>query len=109
MQCALYDAERCRSCQWITQPVADQLFEKTADLQNLLAEYPVGEWCAPVSGPESAFRNKAKMVVSGSVENRCWECCIVTVRLRTCATARSILSLLRPYLPRLSRLSLGRG
>lgn len=68
MQCALYDAERCRSCQWITQPVADQLFAKTADLQNLLAAYPVGEWCAPVSGPESAFRNKAKMVVSGSVE-----------------------------------------
>lgn len=26
------------------------------------------EWCAPVVGPESAFRNKAKMVVSGSVE-----------------------------------------
>ncbi|MBW9868430.1 23S rRNA (uracil(747)-C(5))-methyltransferase, partial [Escherichia coli] len=52
MQCALYDAERCRSCQWITQPVADQLFAKTADLQNLLADYPVGEWCAPVSGPE---------------------------------------------------------
>lgn len=68
MQCALYDAERCRSCQWITQPVADQLFAKTADLQNLLAEHPVGEWCAPISGPESAFRNKAKMVVSGSVE-----------------------------------------
>ncbi|MDM2733765.1 23S rRNA methyluridine methyltransferase [Citrobacter youngae] len=68
MQCALYDAERCRSCQWIAQPVADQLFAKTADLQNLLADYPVGEWCASVSGPESAFRNKAKMVVSGSVE-----------------------------------------
>lgn len=68
MQCALYDAERCRSCQWIAQPVADQLFAKTADLQNLLADYPVVEWCAPVNGPESAFRNKAKMVVSGSVE-----------------------------------------
>jgi 23S rRNA (uracil747-C5)-methyltransferase len=39
-----------------------------ADLQTLLADYSVGEWCAPVVGPESAFRNKAKMVVSGSVE-----------------------------------------
>ncbi len=28
----------------------------------------MGEWCAPVSGPEQGFRNKAKMVVSGSVE-----------------------------------------
>lgn len=68
MQCALYDADRCRSCQWITQPVGDQLRAKIADLQNLLADSSVGEWCAPVGGPESAFRNKAKMVVSGSVE-----------------------------------------
>ncbi|MGV4198419.1 23S rRNA (uracil(747)-C(5))-methyltransferase RlmC [Citrobacter murliniae] len=68
MQCALYDAGRCRSCQWITQPVGDQLSTKTADLQNLLVDFSVGEWCAPVSGAESAFRNKAKMVVSGSVE-----------------------------------------
>lgn len=38
------------------------------DLKNLLADFPVEEWCAPVSGPEQGFRNKAKMVVSGSVE-----------------------------------------
>ncbi|EOU8083228.1 hypothetical protein ACN215_003118, partial [Escherichia coli] len=25
MQCALYDAGRCRSCQWITQPIPEQL------------------------------------------------------------------------------------
>lgn len=68
MQCALYDADRCRSCQWITQPIRAQLSAKTADLQHLLADFPVGEWRAPVSGPEKAFRNKAKMVVSGSVE-----------------------------------------
>ncbi len=68
MQCALYDAGRCRSCQWITQPIPEQLSAKTADLKNLLADFPVEEWCAPVSGPEQGFRNKAKMVVSGSVE-----------------------------------------
>ncbi|HGK4670951.1 TPA: 23S rRNA (uracil(747)-C(5))-methyltransferase RlmC [Kluyvera georgiana] len=68
MQCALYDADRCRSCQWIEQPVAEQLAAKMADLQTLLAEFPVAGWCAPVSGPEQGFRNKAKMVVSGSVE-----------------------------------------
>lgn len=68
MQCALYDAGRCRSCQWIDQPVADQLSSKMADLRALLGTLSVGEWCAPVSGPEQAFRNKAKMVVSGSVE-----------------------------------------
>ncbi|WP_342321350.1 23S rRNA (uracil(747)-C(5))-methyltransferase RlmC [Kosakonia sp. BYX6] len=68
MQCALFDAGRCRSCQWIEQPVSLQLSAKMNDLQNLLAELPVEAWCAPVSGPEQGFRNKAKMVVSGSVE-----------------------------------------
>ncbi|ELY3811263.1 23S rRNA (uracil(747)-C(5))-methyltransferase RlmC [Cronobacter sakazakii] len=68
MHCALYDAGRCRSCQWIEQPLDTQLAAKMTDLQTLLAGLPVGEWGAPVSGPELAFRNKAKMVVSGSVE-----------------------------------------
>ncbi|MGL4723670.1 MAG: 23S rRNA (uracil(747)-C(5))-methyltransferase RlmC [Scandinavium sp.] len=68
MQCALYDAGRCRSCQWLEQPVSSQLAAKMADLQQLLSTTTVEEWCAPVSGPESGFRNKAKMVVSGSVE-----------------------------------------
>lgn len=68
MQCALYDAGRCRSCQWIEQPVSHQLTAKMDDLRQLLAEHAVAEWRAPVNGPESAFRNKAKMVVSGSVE-----------------------------------------
>lgn len=68
MQCALYDAGRCRSCQWIEQPVSLQLSAKISDLQTLLSDLPVAEWRAPVSGPEQGFRNKAKMVVSGSVE-----------------------------------------
>ncbi len=37
MQCALYDAGRCRSCQWIEQPVSQQLTAKMANLQQLLA------------------------------------------------------------------------
>lgn len=68
MHCALYDAGRCRSCQWLELPVSQQLADKMADLRTLLADAPVAEWCAPVCGPESGFRNKAKMVVSGSVE-----------------------------------------
>ncbi|WP_433636277.1 23S rRNA (uracil(747)-C(5))-methyltransferase RlmC [Kluyvera georgiana] len=69
MQCALYDADRCRSCQWIERPIAEQLAAKMADLQTLLAGFTVADWCAPVCGPEQGFRNKAKMVVSGSVEH----------------------------------------
>lgn len=68
MHCALYQAGRCRSCQWIEQPISDQLTAKMNDLHRLLDSTTVQEWCAPVSGPEQAFRNKAKMVVSGSVE-----------------------------------------
>lgn len=68
MQCALYDAGRCRSCQWLEQPVSEQLAAKMADLRQLLSSTTVEAWSAPVSGPETGFRNKAKMVVSGSVE-----------------------------------------
>ena len=68
MQCALFNADRCRSCQWIEQPISEQLAAKMVDLQTLLADFSVAEWCAPVSGPEQGFRNKAEMVVSGSVE-----------------------------------------
>ncbi len=68
MHCALYDAGRCRSCQWLELPVSQQLADKMADLRTLLADAPVADWCAPVCGLESGFRNKAKMVVSGSVE-----------------------------------------
>lgn len=68
MHCALYDAGRCRSCQWIQQPVSDQLTAKMNDLQKLLGGIAVSQWGVPVSGPEQGFRNKAKMVVSGSVE-----------------------------------------
>ena len=68
MHCALYDAGRCRSCQWLELPLTQQLADKMANLRELLAGHPAAIWLAPVSGPETAFRNKAKMVVSGSVE-----------------------------------------
>lgn len=68
MQCALYDAGRCRSCSWIEQPVDQQLSAKMTDLRQRLAQKTVEAWREPVSGPEAGFRNKAKMVVSGSVE-----------------------------------------
>jgi 23S rRNA (uracil747-C5)-methyltransferase len=68
MHCALYDAGRCRSCQWLEKPYSQQLTEKQSLLENLLAQQAVSEWCPPVTSPAEGFRNKAKMVVSGSVE-----------------------------------------
>ncbi|PLR46556.1 23S rRNA (uracil(747)-C(5))-methyltransferase RlmC [Chimaeribacter arupi] len=68
MHCAQYDANTCRSCQWLALPYAQQLEQKQQQLQQLLAARPVAQWLPPVNGPQQAFRNKAKMVVSGSVE-----------------------------------------
>jgi 23S rRNA (uracil747-C5)-methyltransferase len=68
MHCAQYTAGTCRSCQWLEKPYATQLSEKQHHLANLLADFTVAEWREPVAGKEQAFRNKAKMVVSGSVE-----------------------------------------
>ena len=41
---------------------------KQSHLQRLLHPFPVDSWQPPVSSAQQAFRNKAKMVVSGSVE-----------------------------------------
>ncbi|MFG0429793.1 23S rRNA (uracil(747)-C(5))-methyltransferase RlmC [Serratia liquefaciens] len=68
MHCALYTAGTCRSCQWLEKPYPQQLTDKQHHLQSLLVERDVAHWLAPIAGEQSAFRNKAKMVVSGSVE-----------------------------------------
>lgn len=68
MHCALYTAGTCRSCQWLEKPYPQQLTDKQHHLQSLLAERDVAHWLVPIAGEQSAFRNKAKMVVSGSVE-----------------------------------------
>ena len=68
MYCALYDAGRCRSCQWLETPYSRQVSQKQSHLQQLLESFPVGQWLSPALSPPQKFRNKAKMVVSGSVE-----------------------------------------
>ncbi|KEY57771.1 23S rRNA (uracil(747)-C(5))-methyltransferase RlmC [Serratia sp. DD3] len=68
MHCALYQANICRSCQWLEKPYPQQLAEKQHHLQSLLAAHQQVDWLAPVASKPRAFRNKAKMVVSGSVE-----------------------------------------
>jgi 23S rRNA (uracil747-C5)-methyltransferase len=68
MHCALYTAGTCRSCQWLEKPYPQQLTDKQHHLQSLLSDRDVAQWLEPIAGAQSAFRNKAKMVVSGSVE-----------------------------------------
>lgn len=64
MDCHHFDAHRCRSCTLLELPRARQLSDKEAHARSLVAA-PV--WLPTVAGAEAGFRNKAKMVVGGTV------------------------------------------
>lgn len=72
LHCTHFSQGRCRSCEWLDRPYAQQIEAKTADIKRLLTPYflPNGETqlLPAVQSATSAFRNRAKMVVSGSVE-----------------------------------------
>lgn len=64
MFCPSYDQGLCRSCSLIQLPYAAQLVQKQQQMQTLL---PAVTWLPPVESAPQGFRNKAKMVVSGTV------------------------------------------
>lgn len=67
--CRHWQAQSCRSCQWLELDYAAQLSQKSQDLTRLIAPFSAhATVLPPVASPLQAFRNKAKMVVSGSVE-----------------------------------------
>lgn len=68
MQCHYYDAALCRSCTLLPTPYAEQVAGKERHCRTLLGD-PAGlAWLPPVLSPEARFRNKAKMVVAGTVQ-----------------------------------------
>jgi len=69
MRCAHWDQGECCSCGWLPMSYRDQLAAKKAQARELLAlaSAPDVQWLVPVPSPRVGFRNKAKMVVSGSV------------------------------------------
>ncbi len=69
MDCAHYDAHRCRSCTWLEVSRPEQLAGKQAHVTGLLAPHADLAWLEPVRSADEAFRNKAKMVVTGTVEH----------------------------------------
>ena len=69
MQCPHFDAHRCRSCALMGTPHAEQLAGKETLCRQLLADHPGIGWLPAVAGAESGFRNKAKMVVGGTVDS----------------------------------------
>lgn len=68
MKCGYFESGRCRSCSELPRPYADQLAAKDRHARVALARHADVAWDAPLGSPESGFRNKAKMVVAGSIE-----------------------------------------
>ncbi|GAA1184281.1 23S rRNA (uracil(747)-C(5))-methyltransferase RlmC [Ornithinimicrobium humiphilum] len=67
MQCDYFDAGVCRSCALMGVPYPTQLADTQRSVAAALhAHVPDELWDAPFSGPEQAFRNKAKLVVGGT-------------------------------------------
>ena len=65
--CHHFDAGRCRSCTWLGTPYDAQMVAKQRQVEDLLAGHGVS-WLPPVASAQLGFRNKAKMVVHGTVE-----------------------------------------
>lgn len=65
MDCAHHDAGRCRSCFLLPLGRNEQVARKEAHCRALLGDGPT--WLPTVVGAETGFRNKAKMVVAGTV------------------------------------------
>jgi len=68
MHCEAFESGRCASCSEIAKPYPQQLAAKQHEAQALLAAFDGLQWLEPVASPEQGFRNKAKMVVAGSME-----------------------------------------
>lgn len=67
MQCDYFDAGTCRSCTLMGQSYDAQLVDLQATVATTLSDH-VSEtlWDTPAYGPESHFRNKAKLAVAGT-------------------------------------------
>jgi len=68
VDCSYFDAGRCTSCALMGRPYEAQLADKQAHAEELLAPFGIGTWEPPVASREDGYRNKAKMVVGGSLD-----------------------------------------
>lgn len=68
MRCSYFEAGRCRSCTLIERAYAEQLAGKQRRCATALGDRPGLTWLEPEPSVEQGFRNKAKMVVAGTVD-----------------------------------------
>jgi 23S rRNA (uracil747-C5)-methyltransferase len=66
VQCDYFDAGACRSCTLMGVPEDVQVADAQARVEALLPS--VTTWLTPATGPESHFRNRAKMVAAGTTD-----------------------------------------
>lgn len=69
MQCDYFDDGRCASCRLMGQPYPAQVAAKQQRVEHLLAGATAPRWSPPATAEESAYRNKAKMVVGGTLDS----------------------------------------
>lgn len=69
MRCGYFDADVCRSCTLMGTSYDAQLARKVRDAQSQLAAWPEAVWLPAMASRPEGFRNKAKMVVGGTIEN----------------------------------------
>lgn len=68
MECCYYKQKQCLSCQWLDKSYTKQLADKQHILINKLAPFQIPAIYEPIASSVEGFRNKAKMVVTGTVE-----------------------------------------
>ncbi len=66
LECHYHDQGLCRSCTLIEVPQDQQLVVKQARAEEALAPYMGGDWLEPWASGREAFRNKVKLVVTGT-------------------------------------------
>ena len=66
MECLYFSAGRCRSCSQMSVPYLQQLQDKADHCAALLSDYSSLRFLRAQPSVESGFRNKAKMVISGT-------------------------------------------
>lgn len=69
MRCGYFDAGVCRSCTLLAEPYPQQVDAQARHVRTVLGDPPGVTWLPTVTSAEAGFRNKAKMVVAGTVEH----------------------------------------
>ncbi|MCS4484340.1 methyltransferase domain-containing protein [Gleimia sp. 6138-11-ORH1] len=64
--CSYFQRNLCQSCPQIDVDYATQITEKTTSVRELLRKIPAEAWLPTQQSAQLKFRNKAKMVVSGT-------------------------------------------